>query len=64
MQAAFIIAVANARKAGEISTDKDPVLWGALLLNCAQGLFVLSKIRPDPMMLKSTVKKLVDLLKS
>ena len=64
MQGAFTAAVANARKSGEIGQDKDPVLWGALLVNCAQGLFVLSKIRPDRKTLTASVKKLLDLLKS
>lgn len=64
MQAAFTTAVANARTAGEISKDKDPVLWGALLVSCTQGLFVLSKVRPNRKNLTLSVKKLLDLLKS
>lgn len=64
MQATFTIAVANARKSGEIGGDKDPALWGALLANCAQGLFVMSKIRPDRKTLTSPIRKLLELLKS
>lgn len=64
MQKSFTQAVANARNAGQISPGKDPVLWGCVLLNCAQGLFVLSKVRPEKKMLKSSVKTLLDVLKS
>ena len=64
MRTAFTSAVANARKLGEISRDKDPVIWGALLLNCAQGLFVLSRISPDRKTLTSSVNEVLRLLKS
>lgn len=64
MQAAFTAAVSNAREKGEISKDKDPLVWGMLLLNCAQGLFVLSKVRPDRKTLSTPVNQLLKLLKS
>ena len=64
MRTAFTSAVANARKLGEISRDKDPVIWGALLLNCAQGLFVLSRVSPDRQTVTSPVNEVLKLLKS
>src|SRR5262245_10414991 len=64
MQAAFFAAVTNARKLGEIGNDKDPALWAALLLNCAQGLFVLSRAHPDRKTLTSSANQLLSLLKS
>ena len=64
MRAAFTTAVSNARKSGEIGKDKDPVVWGALLLNCAQGLFVLSRVHPDRKVLTNSVNHLLKLLKS
>lgn len=64
MQAAFTTAVSNGRQSGEISEDKDPAVWGALLLNCAQGLFVLSRVHPDRKAMTASVKHLLKLLKS
>jgi TetR/AcrR family transcriptional repressor of nem operon len=64
MLESFTIAVSNARKAGEISRDKDPVLWGGVLLNCAQGLFVLSKVRPEKKVLKASIATLLEVLKA
>lgn len=64
MQAAFVAALTKARSLGEIGKDKDPALWGALLLNCAQGLFVMSRIRPDRKTLTSSVNHMLTLLKS
>jgi hypothetical protein len=64
MQAAFVAALTKAQKLGDIGKDKDPPLWGALLLNCAQGLFVMSRIRPDRKTLTSSVNQVLTLLKS
>ena len=64
MQSAFVAALTKAQSLGDIGKDKDPVLWGALLLNCAQGLFVMSRIRPDRKTLTSSVNQVLTLLKS
>jgi TetR/AcrR family transcriptional repressor of nem operon len=64
MRAAFGVAVAKAQELNEIGKDKDPIAWAALLLNCAQGLFVMSKTHPDRKTLTSPVKEVLNLLKS
>jgi TetR/AcrR family transcriptional regulator, transcriptional repressor for nem operon len=55
VEEAFYGALLRARRAGEIGKRRDLRALARFLVTCAQGLTVVSRVRPDPVLLRQVV---------